>query len=86
VHLPDLIRANQTKEGTMATMKTLRRWTFGVGTVAALGFGSAQALAAPAQAADARGVCNAQACNRICLLITPFGGTCTPDGSCVCYI
>lgn len=70
----------------MANTKTARRWVFGAAMAGVLGFGGAQALAAPAPAAETRAVCNAQACNRICLLITPFGGTCTPDGSCVCYI
>ena len=70
----------------MARTTTVRRWVFGAAMAGALGFGGAQALAAPAPAAETRAVCNPQACNRICLLITPFGGTCTPDGSCVCYI
>jgi len=67
-------------------MRTIRRWTFGAGMAAALAFGGAQAMAAPAPAADARGVCVQEACHRACLLISPFGGGCTPDGACVCYI
>jgi hypothetical protein len=70
----------------MARTKTVRRWTFAAGITAALGFGGAQALAAPAPAAGPSAVCNEQACHRICLLISPFGGGCTPDGSCVCFI
>jgi hypothetical protein len=70
----------------MTTTKTLRRWVFGAGMTAALGFGGAQALAAPAPAADA-GVCNPAVCNRICQSIPgSIGGFCAPDGSCQCYI
>jgi hypothetical protein len=71
----------------MGTSKTVQRWVFGAGTVAALGFGGAQAVAAPAPAAEQAKVCNAQACNRICQAIPgSIGGFCTSDGSCVCYI
>lgn len=70
----------------MATTKMLRRWVFGAGTVAALGFGGAQALAAPAPAAAPADTCS-QVCNRICQTIPgSIGGFCTPDGSCQCYI
>lgn len=70
----------------MRTTKTMRRWVFGAGTVAALGFGGAQALAAPAPAADGN-VCNPQVCNRICQTIPgSIGGFCASDGSCQCYI
>lgn len=68
-------------------IERMRRWVFGAGTVAALGFGGAQAMAAPAAAdAEAR-VCNPQVCNRICQAIPgSIGGFCTSDGSCQCYI
>jgi hypothetical protein len=70
----------------MATTMTARRRVFAAGITAALAFGGAQALAAPAPAAEQQGVCNQEACHRLCLLISPFGGGCTPDGSCVCFI
>ncbi|HYR06169.1 MAG TPA: hypothetical protein VEQ60_00270 [Longimicrobium sp.] len=71
----------------MRTMNAMRRWIFSAGTVAALGFGGAQAMAAPAPAADAARVCNSQACNRICQAIPgSIGGFCTSSGSCQCYI
>lgn len=61
-------------------------WMFAVGVMAALGFGTSQALAAPAADAGAR-VCNPQICNRICQAIPgSIGGFCTSDGSCRCYI
>ncbi|HEY0019733.1 MAG TPA: hypothetical protein VGC13_25755 [Longimicrobium sp.] len=64
----------------------LRSGFFGALTVAALGFGTTQALAAPAAPADAQ-VCNPQVCNRICQSIPgSIGGFCTSDGSCQCYI
>jgi hypothetical protein len=71
----------------MRTSKTVNRWVFGAGTVAALGFGGAQALASPAPAARAAAVCDAAVCNRICQAIPgSIGGFCTSGGSCVCYI
>jgi hypothetical protein len=67
-------------------MERMRRWGFGAGTAAALAFGGAQAVAAPAPA-DEGNVCNAQLCNRICQSIPgSIGGFCAPDGSCQCYI
>ena len=71
----------------MRTMNAMRRWMFSAGTVAALGFGGAQAMAAQAPAADAAPVCNPQVCNRICQTIPgSIGGFCGSDGSCNCYI
>jgi hypothetical protein len=68
-------------------MRKARGWLFGLGTAAALGFGGAQAVAAPAPTADAARVCNSQVCNRICQAIPgSIGGFCTSDGSCQCYI
>jgi hypothetical protein len=70
----------------MRASKTVNRWVFGAGTVAALGFGAAQAMASPGPAASAA-VCNPQVCNRICQSIPgSIGGFCTSDGSCQCYI
>lgn len=66
-------------------IQRMRGWVFGAGTVAALGFGGAQAMAAPA-AAEAR-ACDPQVCNRVCQAIPgSIGGFCTSDGSCQCYI
>lgn len=67
-------------------MMTVRRWAFGAGTVAALGFGGAQAVAAPAPATQAAAVCNEQLCDRICDLTNRgLGGFCTSTGICVCW-
>ncbi|HEX2210243.1 MAG TPA: hypothetical protein VHG93_21380 [Longimicrobium sp.] len=55
--------------------------------IGALGFGSAQAMAAPGASASGAQVCNPQVCNRICQAIPgSIGGFCTSDGSCQCYI
>jgi hypothetical protein len=63
----------------------VRRWVFGAGTVAALGFGGAQAFAAPAPAAPEK-VCNEQVCDRICDLTNRgLGGFCSSTGVCVCW-
>jgi hypothetical protein len=71
----------------MRTSRKVHRWVFGIGTMAALGFGGAQAMAAPAPAADAARVCNPQVCNRVCQAIPgSIGGFCTSGGSCQCYI
>lgn len=68
-------------------IERMRRWVFGAGTVAALGFGGAQAMAAPAAADGEARVCNPQVCNRVCQAIPgSIGGFCTSDGSCQCYI
>lgn len=68
-------------------MRKTRGWLFGLGTAAALGFGGAQAVAAPAPAAEAAKVCDPQVCNRVCQAIPgSIGGFCTSDGSCQCYI
>lgn len=71
----------------MRTINTMRHWVFGAATVAALGFGGAQAVASPAPATETARVCNSQVCNRICQAIPgSIGGFCTSNGSCVCYI
>ena len=70
----------------MRTSRKVHRWVFGAGTLAALGFGGAQAMASPTPA-KAAGVCNPEICNRICQSIPgSIGGFCTPDGGCSCYI
>ncbi len=65
-------------------MTTARRWVFGAGTVAALGFGGAQALAAPAPAAQGEKVCSDEVCNRVRLATNNNGGFCSTRGLCVC--
>jgi hypothetical protein len=67
-------------------MKTMRRCVFGAGTVMALGFGGAQAVAAPAPAAPAEKVCDDRVCDRICDLTNRgLGGFCSSTGICVCW-
>ncbi|HEX2210242.1 MAG TPA: hypothetical protein VHG93_21375 [Longimicrobium sp.] len=65
---------------------TVRRCVFGAGTAIALGFGGAQALAAPAPIAGAEQACNERVCDRICDLTNRgLGGFCSSTGICVCY-
>ena len=69
-------------------MRKARGWLFGAGMAAALGFGGAQAMAAPAPEAAARAekVCNEQVCDRICDLTNRgLGGFCSSAGICVCW-
>ena len=67
-------------------MTTVRRCVFGAGTVAALGFGGTQALAAPAPVAPAEQTCNEAVCDRICDLTNRgLGGFCSSAGICVCW-
>ena len=69
-----------------ATRRGLRRRVFGVGMAAALGFGGAQAMAAPAPA-DARDEvrkCNPTGCDRSCRAQGGFSGRCTDAGLCAC--
>lgn len=65
---------------------TVRRCVLGAGTAMALGFGGAQALAAPAPASAGERVCNARLCDRLCQSLGSIGGVCNPDGFCVCYL
>ena len=64
----------------------VRRRVFGAGTAVALGFGATKALAAPAQASAAEGVCNARLCDRLCQTVGSIGGVCNEDGFCVCFL
>jgi hypothetical protein len=67
-------------------MMAMRRWVFGAGTAAALGFGGAQAVAAPAPAARGEKVCDEALCDRICDLTNRgLGGFCSSTGICVCW-
>lgn len=78
----------QNRKGVIGTMKTLSshasRWMIAAASVAALGFGAAQALAAPAQGDDAR-VCQAGPCRKDCIAQGDSGGICI-DGQCICFI
>ncbi|HEX5871559.1 MAG TPA: hypothetical protein VFY65_14130 [Longimicrobium sp.] len=66
-------------------MTAVRRWVFGAGTAVALGFGGAQAFAAPAPAAREK-VCDDAVCDRICDLTNRgLGGFCSSTGICVCW-
>jgi hypothetical protein len=70
----------------MRRTRTVRRWAFGAGMAAALGFGGAQALAAPADAArDEARACNPTGCNRSCQAQGGISGRCTDAGLCACF-
>lgn len=69
-----------------AARRGLRRWLSGAAMGAALGFGGAQAVAAPAPP-DARGearACNPTGCDRSCRAQGAFSGRCTDAGLCAC--
>ncbi|HEX2205173.1 MAG TPA: hypothetical protein VHG91_17810 [Longimicrobium sp.] len=66
-------------------MRLTARTFYGAAVAAALGFGATQAAAAPAAEAAPAQSC-ATLCNRLCQAIGTIGGTCTPDGSCFCYL
>ena len=61
-----------------------RRGLFALAMTAALGFGAAQAFAAPA-AADARACTNAE-CNTWCKRLGNDGGFCAGSFGCACWI
>ena len=65
-------------------MRKLRGWLFGVGLAAALGFGGAQAVAAPAPGGEAR-ACNPTGCNASCQAQGGISGRCTDAGLCACF-
>ena len=68
------------------TTRAVRRWVFGAGMAAALGFGGAQAMAAPADTArgEAR-ACNPTGCNQSCRAQGGISGRCTDAGLCACF-
>jgi hypothetical protein len=70
-------------------MRDIRRWTqrglFALATVAALGFGGAQAFAAPRPAAAMRACTNAQ-CDADCKRWGYDGGICAGSWGCACWI
>ena len=59
------------------------RWSFMAATVFALGFGAAQAAAAPAAGAVER-ACNPKGCNQLCVAQGSMRGECTETGLCRC--
>ena len=65
-------------------IRNARRGAFGLAVAGALGFGAAQAVAAPPTAE--RAVCNDRLCNRVCQTAGFIGGFCGSDGSCNCYL
>lgn len=65
--------------------KTVRRWVFGAGMAAALGFGGAQAMASPAPP-EPGPVCDSGVCNRVCQALGLIGGFCTEPVGCSCYL
>lgn len=68
--------------------RQIQRVVFGIGTMAALTFGAAQAMAAPAQAQAAARACDQRSCMTNCVGNGGNGGFCT-DGhdysTCICY-
>lgn len=67
-------------------MRKARGWLFGLGMAAALGFGGAQAVAAPAPAAgDEARACNPTGCNASCQAQGGISGRCTDAGLCACF-
>jgi hypothetical protein len=70
----------------MRRARPARRWVFGAGMAAALGFGGAQAMAAPADAArDEARACNPTGCNQSCRAQGGISGRCTDAGLCACF-
>ena len=63
-----------------------RRWVFAAGVLGTLGFGAAQAVAAPAApgARDQARACNPEGCDRSCRAQGGFSGRCTDAGLCAC--
>jgi hypothetical protein len=70
----------------MSTRATAaRRGVFALAMAAALGFGGAQAFAAPGAAPDAQACTNAQ-CNTWCRQQGYDGGICAGSFGCACWI
>ncbi|HEX5871557.1 MAG TPA: hypothetical protein VFY65_14120 [Longimicrobium sp.] len=66
-------------------MAKVRGWLLGVGMAAALGFGGAQAAAAPAAAQSEMRACNPTGCNQSCRAQGGISGRCTDAGLCACF-
>ncbi|HEX2210244.1 MAG TPA: hypothetical protein VHG93_21385 [Longimicrobium sp.] len=66
-------------------MRRSRGWLFGLGLAAALGFGGAQAAAAPSPGTDDQArACNPTGCDRSCRAQGAISGRCTDAGLCAC--
>jgi hypothetical protein len=66
------------------TITRLCRRVIGVAVVATLGFGATQALASPAEAAEAA-ACDVVKCRANCKAQGQTSGACF-EGQCICYI
>ena len=66
------------------SIHTLRRAFFGAAVLGSLGFGAAQALAAP-RAQGTAPICVFAECAARCILRGYDGGTCLTTRDCVCY-
>jgi len=62
----------------------ITRWTLAAVAAASMGFGATQALASPAEAADAA-VCDVVKCRANCKAQGQTSGACF-EGQCICYI
>jgi hypothetical protein len=69
----------------MPQSSTLRRTLFAAGVLGCLGFGSAQAFAAPRAAAAPAALCNDTVCAAGCIAKGYWGGYCTQTSGCYCY-
>jgi hypothetical protein len=67
--------------------RTIRGWMYAAGVAAALGFGGAQAAAAPAAgpSGDEARACNPTGCNQSCRAQGGISGRCTDAGLCACF-
>ena len=78
--------ASLTRRGERMKSRRMRRWVFGAGMAAALGWGGAQAVAAPAPVVRGEKVCDERVCDRVCDLTNRgLGGFCASTGVCVCW-
>jgi hypothetical protein len=67
-------------------MRKARGWLLGAATAAALGFGGAQAVAAPGPVGeDQARACNPTGCNAHCQAQGGISGRCTDAGLCACF-
>lgn len=62
--------------------RLLARAAFGAAVAGILGFGTAQAVAAPSARAEAS--CDLLGCNDYCVERGYLGGNCTLKGQCIC--
>lgn len=66
--------------------RVIHRGFFALATAASLGFGAAQAFAAPAAAAAETAVCTNAECNTWCRSQGYDGGICAGSWGCACWI